>query len=65
LTGTRSGCRRTGVVVDDVVNRAVGDAHLRGLGGSDFEQIGKIVEFDPAAHPAELFRHRGGVLSDL
>ena len=64
MTGTRLGCRRAGVV-DDVVNRAVGDAHFRGLGGSDFEEIGKIVELNPAAHPAELLRHRGSVLSDL
>ena len=47
------------------LRRAVACPHPRCLGGRDFQQIRQIVQFDFAAHAAELPRHRGGVVGDL
>jgi hypothetical protein len=38
---------------------------FRGLRGGDLQEIGKVIQLDLAAHPAELSRQGGGVVGDL
>src|SRR5882672_7519123 len=57
--------RRRAQLMNDRPNRAVQCSHFRGLGGGDLQEICEVVQLDLAAHPAELFRHRGGVVRDL
>lgn len=51
--------------MNELAGGTVRRPHARRLRGGDFEEIGKIVQLDIAAHLAELPRHRGGVIGDL
>jgi hypothetical protein len=42
-----------------------GYGFFRGLRGGDLREVGKVMQLDLPAHPAELSRQGGGVVGDL